>query len=87
MCSRQIKTVESRVIGSEVILLDTHGGKYFSLNDTGKFVWELLALGVTDQSICLRVAAAYDISVELASIDCRELIGALVVSGLATPEL
>lgn len=86
MHSRQVKSVESRGIGAEVILLDTHGGKYFSLNDTGKLVWELLALGLSDQSICARVAAKYDISVELASVDCGELISALVASGLATPE-
>jgi len=83
MKSRCVATVESRAIGSEIILLDTHGGKYFSLNETGKTVWELLGLGLADQSIAAQVAETYGVAVDVAKTDCGEVISALIASGLA----
>lgn len=68
----------------ELILLDPHTGQMFSLNETGRFVWDRLGTCNTDQ-IVTQVAETFDVSRERAEADVRALMSGLLDAGLIQP--
>ena len=57
-----------------VALLDLRSNTYFSLNDTGRFVFEALQEPLTPDEVAARVADHYDVGVD----ECRRDVEALL---------
>ena len=74
--------VPSRTVDGKGILVDLQSGDYFSLNATGRFVWEQID-GLRDvRSIASLLAAEFSIDADTALTDCAELIQSLSDAGL-----
>jgi hypothetical protein len=70
-------------LGGEVVLLEPEAGTYFSLNEVGARIWEMIRDPVSVESIARRIVEEYDVD----PIRCREdvllLLSELVEHGLA----
>lgn len=73
-------------IGDGVALLDMTTNSYFSLNDVGAFVWELLASSRTRGQIIEAVTAAYDVARTECEADVDQLIEELHHAALIRSE-
>jgi len=51
--------VMSRELDGEAVLLDLASGRYFSLNPTGRRIWELLSPSVSLESVLDRLEAEF----------------------------
>jgi len=69
------KGVSSSKIGDELALLQPASGQYFTLNQTGAIVWQLLEEPHSTDEIALAVAEKYDISAS----ECQDDIGEIIV--------
>ena len=68
--------------GSEVVILNLGDGVYYSLDEVGGRIWNLLSSPVTMRTICDAVVAEYDVEPADCERDVRELIGVLASRGL-----
>jgi Coenzyme PQQ synthesis protein D (PqqD) len=79
--------VLGRELDGEMVLLDSDGGTYFSLNETGAAIWRELARGSAEEEVCRSVAEEFpDVSEQRVASDVRELIGQLLDAGLIQPK-
>jgi hypothetical protein len=62
---------------SEAILLHLDTKLYYTLNETGRRIWELAAAGETPDAIGAALSAEYDITAEQAEGRARSLIDEL----------
>ncbi len=76
------KNVSSSEIGDELALLQPESGQYFTLNQTGTFVWQLLKEPHSTGEITLDVAEKYGIAAPECQHDIGELIAQLGEAGL-----
>jgi hypothetical protein len=76
-----------RELGGEMILLDSGSGQYFSLNQTGTRVWELLRTGTTVEGICAALARLYNMPEKQAMSDLVPFLEDLAGTGLIHPGL
>lgn len=74
--------VVSTAIPGETVILDPTGDKYFSLDDVGSRVWELLETSTTIDEVVIRLVDEYDVEREACERDVRALLGDLVDRGL-----
>lgn len=63
------QTVTWRKTGEEAVILDLQTSEYFSANETGTFIWELLADGRKPARIAEALAAEYGIPAAQAADD------------------
>lgn len=76
--------------GDVTALIDLRRGRYFTLNEVGGLVWELLAYAAEDpplpivESIAAQIAAEYDVSVDRVRSDVTLLLRELAAAGLVT---
>lgn len=75
-------TVLTQKLGDEMVLLDLAGEGYFSLNEVGTRVWQLLAQGQSAGQIQAVLEADYDVAPEQLEKDIGELIAQLLEQGL-----
>ena len=68
--------------GDTTVLLDVNGGTYYTLNEVGGRVWELLGEGATVGAIVERLAEEYDVPMERLDADVRALIDRLLATRL-----
>ena len=78
--------VVSCSLEDEAALLDLKSGSYFSLNDTGAFVWSILATPQSFESIRNSLSENYDVAPEVVEDDLRSLVFELRDQGLVTFE-
>ncbi len=62
-----------QTVGEEAVLINLNTGSYYSLNDTGTMFWELLDGHRTVSDCARRIAADYEVEVELVEADLLEL--------------
>lgn len=74
-----------RKLDDEIVLLDLDSGEYFSLNDTGARVWELLGEGLAAEEIADRLAREFAVAPEVAAEHVRDLCTELLAAGLLEP--
>jgi len=74
--------VASSEIGDELALLEPATGQYFTLNQTGAVVWQLLSEPRSTDDIVQAVADNFDISTADCTSDINELIAQLSNAGL-----
>jgi hypothetical protein len=72
----------SSEVGDEVVILGLSRGRYYGLNQVGRFVWRLLQEPLTVHDLCDQVVAAYNVDREQAVADALDLINRLAVEGL-----
>lgn len=53
-----------------------------TINDTGAFIWNLVADGATEEEICEKMITEYDIDKETAAKDISKFIDALEKAGI-----
>ena len=51
-------------IGDEVVLMTIENGKYFSINQVGSQIWELIKHPTTAEHVCRELVAKYAVSME-----------------------
>ena len=61
-------------LNNETVLLDIDSGSYFSLNETGNSIWQLIESPITFAELCEKLQEEYQVSTEL----CRSDVNALV---------
>ncbi len=71
-----------RKLDDEIVLLDLDSGEYFSLNDTGARVWELVGEGLAAEEIADRLAREFAVTPEVAIEHVRDLCTELLAAGL-----
>ena len=74
-----------RRVESESIILDLNTSVYYSLNDTGAFIWERLGSGAAVPQIATELCAEFDVEPEAASRDTDEIITMLCSEKLLLP--
>ena len=63
-----------RRVEDEIVALDLDSSLYYSFNDTGARIWELLAEGATVETAIENVAAEYDGAAKAVEKDAREFV-------------
>ncbi len=73
-----------RKMGEEMVLLNVKNENYYSLNEVGSRVWELIDGQATPDQIASRVAEEYDAPEEQVESDVMELLRDLRLQELVT---
>ena len=69
-------------LGDELVLLDPKTQGMFSLNNTGRVVWQGLKNTETLETIALSLEKTFTVTLEQASLDAQALIDELEKAGL-----
>jgi hypothetical protein len=75
--------VYTQEIGEETILLDTEGGRYFSLDPVGTRMWQLIREHGALRPAYDALLTEYDVTPERLEIDLLALAEKMVEKGLA----
>ena len=67
---------------NEAVLLHLDSNEYFTLNETGNFIWQGIVAEQTMHDIGQSLEAAYDVSTAEAESCVQELVAALAEEGL-----
>ncbi len=62
----------------DAVLLHLGTKMYFTLNDTGLRIWQMLSSGLTPGEICKKLPEEFDVSPEKAEEKVLKLIGELI---------
>jgi hypothetical protein len=68
--------------GPEVVILNLENGVYYSLDEVGARIWELLESPLTVGRIRNEIVTEYDVDARRCQRDIQSLLGALVAQGL-----
>jgi hypothetical protein len=71
--------------GDTTVLLDLHGGMYYTLNEVGGRVWDLLGDGLTTPALVERLLEEYDVPLDRLEADVGSLVDRLRAAGLVEP--
>ena len=72
-------------VEGEVVLLDMKDGKYFSLDDVGSRMWQLLMEHGNPGEVVSAVVSEFDVDEETVRADLDELLARLLEAGLLSP--
>lgn len=75
-------TVIARDLGEELVLLDTRDEQYYSLDEVGAFIWQLIDGRRTIADLATAVAAEYDAPEPTIQQDTLEIVEHLATEGL-----
>jgi Coenzyme PQQ synthesis protein D (PqqD) len=75
-----------RELEGEMILLDPRSAEYFSLNQTGSRVWELLRAGTNVGDTCATVAEQFGVPPQRVMDDLVPFVEELLAAGLVRPD-
>jgi len=75
-------SVLSTALADEVVLLDPQEGMYYSLNEVGARIWELIQEPASMEAICARIVEEFEVEAEACAQDTTRLIGELTSRGL-----
>lgn len=78
------QAVTWRKAGEEAVILNLETSEYYSANETGAFIWELLSAGKQAGKIAEALAAEYGIAAEQAAGDTEDFIKDLARLGIVT---
>lgn len=68
--------------GDTTVLLDVNGGMYYTLNEVGGRIWELLGDGVAVPAIIERLQEEYQVAPETLAADTAALVDRLLQAKL-----
>ena len=69
-------------IEGEAVLYDAHNERYFSLNEAGTLLWDLLQRPTSLEELRDALFEVYEVGLETVESDICELLGALEQAGL-----
>jgi hypothetical protein len=75
----------SQEVNEETVLLDLKGESYFSLNDVGTRIWQLIQSEQMVSEVLETLFDEYDVSKEQLEIDVGDLLDKLAEAGLVSP--
>ncbi len=75
--------VLSSSLGGEVVLLEMENGVYYSLNEVGARIWELIGEPTSVKEVCRHIVDEYDVDPEQCSRDTLAVLSDLTDRGLA----
>ena len=75
---RQVSTQ----LGSETVILGVERGQYFSLNEVGAKIWDLIQEPHSVDAICVNLLAQYEVSPEMLEADVLAILDAMHAQGL-----
>ncbi len=78
------EAVYTQEIGEETILLDTQGGRYFSLDPVGTRMWQLLRQHGALRPAYETLLTEYDVTPERLEADLLALVEKMIDKGLAS---
>jgi len=71
----------------ETIVLNLNTKNYFSLNESGSFVWELIQEGLSLDQMTIRLTEFYEVDAETAAVCVKSLIADLMKQELVLPAM
>ncbi len=74
----ETEVVITELEGKEAVLLHLGTKAYFTLNETGLYIWQMLSKELTAREICKELPEKFDVSPEKAEESVRNLIGDLI---------
>ena len=77
------EVVYTQEIGEETILLDTQGGRYFSLDPVGTRMWQLIRQHGALRPAYEALLSEYEVAPERLEADLLALVARMVDKGLA----
>jgi hypothetical protein len=77
-------TVAAKVIDGEAVLINLDNGMYYSADNVGGFVWSLIERRCSLDEIAKAICATYDVKIEDAQSDLREVSAYLLEENLVT---
>lgn len=83
---RHAKCVAWRKVEDEVVILNLETSVYYSLNETGSLVWELIGKGLSAEKIAEEVADVYKQSLKTVKKDVDDIIKKIRKEDLITDE-
>ena len=69
-------------VGGETVILDLGSEQYFSLDQVGTQVWQLLKSGLSEAEVVETLLAEYEVDVATLSRDVCQLMTSLADAGL-----
>lgn len=77
----------ARKVGDSDIVVATgkavkHFNGYITLNETGRFLWDLLAKDVAEEALVEKLLEEYDVDRETAARDVKNFLGVLESNGI-----
>jgi hypothetical protein len=69
-------------IGDEIVLMTIESGKYFSINQVGSQIWEMIKKPVTAEDVCKELIQEYDVGMEQCLNDTLSFLDKLHHDGL-----
>lgn len=69
-------------IGDEIVLMTIESGKYFSINQVGSKIWEMIKKPVTVEDVCKELTEEYAVSIEQCLSDTLPFLEKLNKDGL-----
>ena len=78
--------LSTRVIDGEAVILQVATTTYYSLNQTGTALWEMLKEGATRDALAEKIVAAYDVDRATAERDVEALLADLVAEKMVVEE-
>ena len=78
------QAVTWRKAGEEAVILNLETSEYYSANETGSFIWELLSSGKKTGKIAEALAAEYGIPPAQAAADTEDFLKDLARLGIVT---
>lgn len=77
------ETVYTQEVGEETILLDTQGGRYFSLDPVGTRMWQLMRKHGALRPVYEIILNEYEVTPEQLETDLLALAAKMIDKGLA----
>ena len=77
------ETVYTQEVGEETILLDTQGGRYFSLDPVGTRMWQLTREHGALRLVYEAILKEYEVMPRQLEIDLLALVAKMIDKGLA----
>jgi hypothetical protein len=74
--------VAAKIMDGEAILINLVTGMYYSMSDTGAFIWSLVEQGASMGAIAERMTAQFEVQLSRAQADLVELVRVLESEGL-----
>ncbi len=78
---RKKETISGR-LHDELVMMDIHKGKYFSLDPVATHIWDLLEKSLTVDELCVLLMEEYEVEEEQCRKDVVEHLGEMVKLGL-----
>lgn len=79
------EVVDTTLPNGEVVLLQLATRSYYTLNQTGSQIWQLLARQLSIDEICGALGEKYDVTPDEARASVSELLSRLAEAQLAQP--